>query len=189
MKKLSAPLVLFFSLLLCLTLGSTSALSASKRSTSANARPTDVVPLEIQNNGQIRPYLPQRNLLQIYESRSSCNFDGKHADERTEYGCIDYRSNDSLWRVVFGPGSQPTISLARKVFKKDRGNWVLLAEFDNEARLVSESPSGTKVRIALGGGQNEAPQANGNENASPLQGVIPPELRKLLPGLGTLLGK
>jgi hypothetical protein len=175
-----------------LLLGCISATPARERKERSYIRHSVGFPPELKHHGtQIQPYLPQ-DLVTIRESRSFCDFNGRHnADthRQTEYNCIDYRGADGLWRVIFGPGSVPGTRFARKVFKKDHGDWIFLAEFDNEARLVSESPSGTKVRIALGGGQNEAPQANGDENPSPLQSVIPPELKKLLPGLGTLLGK
>jgi hypothetical protein len=190
MKKLSAPLVVFFSLLLCLVLGSTDALSMNKMTPRGNGN--NVAP-EIQNNSQLRPYVPQRNFVQIHESNSHCDFSGNHigGSGRPEYNCVDYRGENGLWRVIFGPGLHHT-RLARKIFKKDHGDWVLLAEFDTANQLVFESPSGTKVRIASGVPQErqDGPkQASGNENASPLQDVIPPELKKLLPGLGTLLGK
>jgi hypothetical protein len=80
--------------------------------------------------------------------------------------------------------------LARKIFKQSGGNWVLLAEFDRDNQLVAESPSGTKLRISLGNdnNQNEPQQARENENSSPMRG-IPRELKDLLPGFGTILGR
>lgn len=178
MKKLSAPRAVFFALICCVALGnSTAAFSAHK--IKPRGPLADSVPAEIGNNAQIQPYMPQSNLIQIYESRSSCDFNGKHIhtatiNAETDYNCVDYRSNNDQWRVVFGPGSEHT-RIARKVFKKDHGDWIFLAEFNTYSRLASESPSGTKVRIASGGSQEQsAPQqANENQNSSPLQGIIP----------------
>jgi hypothetical protein len=176
-----------------LLLGCISEASARERKEHTYKRYSVGIPPELEMNSQIRPYLPQKNLVSLAESRSFCDFNGVHNTDthrQTEYNCRDYRGADGLWRVIFGPGSVSGARLARKIFKQSGGNWVLLAEFDRDNQLVAESPSGTKLRISLGNdnNQNEPQQARENENSSPMRG-IPRELKDLLPGFGTILGR
>ncbi len=136
---------------------------------------------KIQNNSQLYPYISRKSsILRIDESQRYCDFNGNHnsTNVQSEYLCTDFKSKNKLWRVVFGPGVNHG-TIARKVFERANNSWVMLAEFDEETKLVSESPSGTKVRIASGYHEQDEPQqANGRENSLPIPNM---------PNLGTII--
>lgn len=141
--------------------------SASQSESGSNNAP------KVANNSQLHPYMPQRGVVEIYKSQSYCDFNGNHTSRsiQSEYSCVDFKSKNRLWRVVFGPGINRG-TIARRIFEREDNDWVMLAEFDDETRLVAESPSGTKVRLASGTrGHNEPQQANGRGNSSPIKGI------------------